>query len=212
LAPKERKDRPDPNVAELARAKRRAERAETKFGSGPQGDRDPGKSIRALGAAAGREQHGSQAEDVIDEASAELETLAGTSGACPAVVRPRASHYRHLRPARLGPPRPRPTLANALTETEREEILSLLHGRFVDCAPAQAWATLLDEGTYLGSEPTMVTVGTGTSSLAADRTICKLFKADIGSDEPALAKGLLAAGTTVTFTLRSSPKPSREKT
>jgi hypothetical protein len=31
LPPKERKDRPDPNVAELARAKRRAERAETKL-------------------------------------------------------------------------------------------------------------------------------------------------------------------------------------
>jgi putative transposase len=30
-----------------------------------------------------------------------------------------------------------------------------LHGRFVDAAPAQAWAILLDEGTYLASESTM---------------------------------------------------------
>ncbi len=27
--------------------------------------------------------------------------------------------------------------------------------RFVDCAPAQVWATLLDEGVYLASERTM---------------------------------------------------------
>jgi putative transposase len=31
----------------------------------------------------------------------------------------------------------------------------LVSGRFVDRAPAQAWATLLDEGTYLASESTM---------------------------------------------------------
>jgi putative transposase len=31
----------------------------------------------------------------------------------------------------------------------------VLHGRFVDAAPAQAWATLLDEGTYLASQSTM---------------------------------------------------------
>jgi putative transposase len=34
-------------------------------------------------------------------------------------------------------------------------VLDALHGRFVDAAPAQAWAILLDEGTYLASESTM---------------------------------------------------------
>jgi len=35
-------------------------------------------------------------------------------------------------------------------------VLGVLHGeRFVDRAPAQAWATLLDEGTWLASESTM---------------------------------------------------------
>jgi putative transposase len=34
-------------------------------------------------------------------------------------------------------------------------VLEVLHGRFVDASPAQAWATLLDEGTYLASESTM---------------------------------------------------------
>jgi len=34
--------------------------------------------------------------------------------------------------------------------------LAELHSeRFVDSSPAQVWATLLDEGTYLASERTM---------------------------------------------------------
>ncbi len=49
---------------------------------------------------------------------------------------------------------PRPP--NALSDDERGTLLDLLHApRFVDRAPAQVWATLLDEGTYLGSESTM---------------------------------------------------------
>jgi len=39
---------------------------------------------------------------------------------------------------------------------EREAVLAELHSeRFVDCSPAQVWATLLDEGRYLCSERTM---------------------------------------------------------
>ncbi|MCH7992517.1 MAG: hypothetical protein IIC35_08885 [Gemmatimonadetes bacterium] len=35
-------------------------------------------------------------------------------------------------------------------------MLEELHSeRFVDCSPAQTWATLLDEGRYLASERTM---------------------------------------------------------
>ena len=40
----------------------------------------------------------------------------------------------------------------ALSPAERAAILSALHAeRFADTAPARVWATLLDEGTYLGS-------------------------------------------------------------
>jgi putative transposase len=93
---------------------------------------------------------------VIDAAFDELRPLVGTKGACHAVGRPRASHYRRGRPPLAGPPRPRPTPPNALTEDERAAVLDVLHGeRFVDRAPAQAWATLLDEGSYLASESTM---------------------------------------------------------
>ena len=59
--------------------------------------------------------------------------------------------------SRSGPqPKRRPRPHRALDETEREEVLGALHcERFVDKAPAQVWATLLDEGTYLCSIRTM---------------------------------------------------------
>ena len=53
-------------------------------------------------------------------------------------------------------PKRRPRPYRALDQTEREEVLGALHcERFVDKAPAQVWATLLDEGTYLCSIRTM---------------------------------------------------------
>ncbi len=43
-----------------------------------------------------------------------------------------------------------------LAPPERERVLATLHcSRFVDTAPAEVYATLLDEGTYLASERTM---------------------------------------------------------
>ena len=92
---------------------------------------------------------------MINEAFVELEPLVGTRAACAAVGRSRATHYRRCAPPRLGPPRPRPSPPNALSEVERDTVLAVLHGRFVDDAPAQAWATMLDEGSYLASESTM---------------------------------------------------------
>jgi putative transposase len=93
---------------------------------------------------------------VIDTAFGELEPLLGTQAACGAVGRARASHYRHLRGPRHGPPKPRPTPPNALSGEERRSVLDILHSeRFVDQAPAQVWATLLDEGIWLASESTM---------------------------------------------------------
>lgn len=76
--------------------------------------------------------------------------------ACQAVGRPRASHYRAKRPPMHGPPSPRPRSHRALEPAEVDEIISVLTcERFCDQAPAQVWATLLDEGTYLASISTM---------------------------------------------------------
>ncbi|MEO6628090.1 MAG: IS3 family transposase [Aquihabitans sp.] len=76
--------------------------------------------------------------------------------ACQAVGRPRATHYRHRTGPVQGPPRPRPRSHRALADTEIDEIITVLTSeRFCDQAPAQVWATLLDEGTYLSSVSTM---------------------------------------------------------
>jgi putative transposase len=93
---------------------------------------------------------------MIDEAVAEIEPLLGTAPACRALGASRASLYRRRRPPRVAQQRPRRLPARALSELEREQVLDVLHSdRFVDCSPAQVWATLLDEGRYLASERTM---------------------------------------------------------
>ncbi len=80
-------------------------------------------------------------------------TSIGTAPACRALGLPRASVYRGRRPAAVTRPRPAPP--RALDRVERQEVLDLLHTRFVDQAPAQVHAALLDEGTYVCSPRTM---------------------------------------------------------
>jgi transposase InsO family protein len=61
------------------------------------------------------------------------------------------------RPTPAAPVRRAP--ANALTPTEREQVLRLLNSpEFVDAAPAQIYAALLDQGLYVGSIATMYRV------------------------------------------------------
>ena len=53
-------------------------------------------------------------------------------------------------------PRPRPRPARALTAPQQQVVLDLLHApRFADQAPAEIYATLLDEGVYHCSIRTM---------------------------------------------------------
>jgi putative transposase len=86
----------------------------------------------------------------------ELTPIIGTRPACSALGAAPATIYRRRRPAEPRPGKPRPTPARALTDAEREAVLELLHSeRFVDCAPEQVYATLLDEGRYLASVRTM---------------------------------------------------------
>jgi putative transposase len=80
----------------------------------------------------------------------------GAAPACRALDLPRASLYRGRHPAAIGRPRPAPP--RALNRVERHAVLDLLHTRFIDQAPAQVHATLLDEGTYLCSPRTMYRV------------------------------------------------------
>ena len=77
----------------------------------------------------------------------------GIGPTCDAFGLPRSSFYRRLRPGEEGKPRVSP---RALRDEERQRVLDMLHDpRFVDLAPAQVVARLLDEGAYLCSERTM---------------------------------------------------------
>ena len=94
---------------------------------------------------------------MTDRAVAELAPHVGVRAACRAVGAAQAGYYRRHRHS-PPPQRPAPlehrerVQPRALSLSERQAILEQLHSdRFVDHAPAQVWATLLDEGVYLGS-------------------------------------------------------------
>lgn len=92
----------------------------------------------------------------VKEASAKL----GVSAACEALGIPRSSFYRQQWGPRYTHPRrwPRPT--RALSEPQRQEVLDVLHSEaYVDKAPSQVWAALLDhEERHLCSVRTMYRV------------------------------------------------------
>jgi putative transposase len=98
---------------------------------------------------------------MIDAAVIELTPIVGAKAACDAVGWSRASYYRAhpAGPVPLGPalpPASRARQPRALSEVEQQAVLDVLHSeRFVDHAPEAVYATLLDEGTYLCSVPTM---------------------------------------------------------
>jgi putative transposase len=87
------------------------------------------------------------------QATEELASQTGIVPVCEALGVSRASLYRRRRPRQE--PR-RTTPARALSEPERQEVLRVLHSeRFVDAAPAQVHAALLEEGSYLCAPRTM---------------------------------------------------------
>ena len=81
----------------------------------------------------------------------------GTVAACCGLSVPRATYYRHLQPVQPKPaatPRAKPP--RALSNVERQEVLEVLHSEpFADKAPAEIYATLLDQGVYRCSIRTM---------------------------------------------------------
>jgi len=65
-------------------------------------------------------------------------------------------HRRQAAVKRPCPPGPRPTPARALGTDERQRVLDLMHGPlYGDSAPAEIYASLLDQGIYLCSIRTM---------------------------------------------------------
>jgi putative transposase len=90
---------------------------------------------------------------------AELEPVIGLRRTCTLTGRSRASHYRDAKGPVHGPPAPRCSPPNKLSDAEFDALLDLLRSpEFVDLAPAQVWAMLLDAGIYLASISTMYRV------------------------------------------------------
>jgi putative transposase len=90
-------------------------------------------------------------------AATQLATSVGCAAACRALDLPRASFYRARAPRREpGTLAPRPQPARSLSHSERRTaLLHLRSERFVDQAPRQVHAALLDEGVYVCSPRTM---------------------------------------------------------
>lgn len=89
---------------------------------------------------------------------------------CAALGVSRASYYRRKQAAGKPslPPASRTKPPRSLVPEERQVVLDALHsGRFVDRAPAEVYATLLDENTYLCSIRTMYRI------LDDNREVCE---------------------------------------
>lgn len=86
----------------------------------------------------------------------ELSQIVGTKAACQALGRSRATHYRHKKPPGKASARPKRSSPRALSQEERDHIVAVLDSEeYCDLAPRQAWARLIDSGTYLCSITTM---------------------------------------------------------
>src|SRR5438445_1539059 len=110
-------------------------------------DRSPKKHRGVAGDARG---HRALLMQTVTEVGPRL----GIAPTCQALALPRATFYRRRRPQSA--PRRRHPVPRALSAAERAAVLGVLHEpRFVDRAPAEVYATLLDEGQYLCSERTM---------------------------------------------------------
>ena len=81
---------------------------------------------------------------MIEQTVWELTPLVGTRPARMALGAAPASVDRRRRPPAPRPRRRRPVPARTLSEAERQAVLLLHSDRFVDCSPAQIYATLLD--------------------------------------------------------------------
>ena len=78
----------------------------------------------------------------------ELLPVSSVVKACAALSLPRATYYRRIR-SRPRAILPRPASGRVRTVPERASVLDTLHSaRFVDQAPREIYAQLLDDGQY----------------------------------------------------------------
>ena len=88
-------------------------------------------------------------------ATSELALIVGARDACAALGVARATYYRARNPM-FGPRQRKPSPPRTLPPAERQAVLAVLHEpRFVDLAPTEVYATLIEEDRYLCSVRTM---------------------------------------------------------
>jgi transposase InsO family protein len=149
----------DPRDAQIARLNREKARLEQELAKARFVVEVQAK-LHALGDDLRGRGHRARADAVTGQAIATFAGRVGVRAACRAVGAAQAGYYRRHR-ASPAPARPAPVphrdrmQPRALSGAERQAIVDVLHSeRFADLAPAEVWAILLDEGTYLGSQST----------------------------------------------------------
>ena len=105
-------------------------------------------------------------------AAIELTAIVGALAACAALGVARATYYRRQAPRPT--PRPRPKPGRALTSEERTVVLAELNSaRFVDLAPREVYARLLDEKQYFCSISTMYRVLAAAGAVRERRDVLR---------------------------------------
>lgn len=100
----------------------------------------------------------------------QLATRIGMKRTCAVLNIARSRVYRSHQPRPT--PKPQPTPSHALSWTERQQVRAVLNSeRFMDKAPRQVYATLLDEGMYLCHWRTMYRILAGHDEIRERRLI-----------------------------------------
>ncbi|WP_405095572.1 IS3 family transposase [Micromonospora sp. NBC_01412] len=169
--------RPSAEQAEIARLRRELELARSKLARTETALTIMGKAPRALGGhlqeRAGRSGRVRARQTLMDTyhqlTSARITTR--DAKRLTGIARSSAERDRR-RPTPALPVRRAP--ANALTPAEREQVLRLVNSpEFVDAAPAQIYAALLDQGVYVGSIATMYRVLRGHAQVRERRRLVR---------------------------------------
>ncbi|WP_406239445.1 IS3 family transposase [Nocardia sp. NBC_01009] len=161
--PGEKIGKPTAEQAEIARLRRENERLNKRLSTTETALDIMGKT-RALANSVRERGFGRAAQETLTAAYAALTecgVVTRVAAALTGLVRSTAIRRRATAAAPTPPvsPGPAPDPVDKLTALERRRILEVLNSsRFVDLAPLQIYAQLLDEGTYLCSVSTMYRV------------------------------------------------------
>ena len=93
----------------------------------------------------------------------------GVKAACGALGVSRATMSRRCKPKLV---KPRGKHGRALSGEERQQVLDMMNSeRFMDCAPREVYATLLDEGRYIASASTLYRVLAASQAVRERRAV-----------------------------------------